>query len=101
MRSRLELQKMLEELLGTRNVYFQPPETLKMQYPCIRYKLSDVLVSHAEDVPYLMDKAYEMIYIDSSPDNEMFEKLASLPKCRFNRHYVADGLNCYVYKIYY
>lgn len=101
MRSRLELQKMLEELLGTRNVYFQPPETLKMKYPCIRYKLSDVLVSHAEDVPYLMDKAYEMIYIDSDPDNKMFEKLASLPKCRFNRYYVADGLNCYVYKIYY
>lgn len=101
MRSRLELQQILEQLLGSRNVYFQPPESLKMKYPCIRYKLSDVRISHGNDLPYLMDKSYEMIYIDPDPDNTMFEKLSSLPQCRFTRHYVADGLNCYVYTIYY
>ena len=32
MASRLELQSKFEELLGSRNVYYQPPESIKMSY---------------------------------------------------------------------
>ena len=32
MASRLKLQTMLEEILGSRNVYFNPPESVKMKY---------------------------------------------------------------------
>jgi len=41
MAPRLELQEVLESLLGSRNVYFQPPLNLKMNYPCIIYKRDD------------------------------------------------------------
>lgn len=100
MRDRLDLHKLFKEL-GIKNVYFQPPETLKMQYPCIRYKLNDISARHANDLPYQQTRAYEVTYIDEDPDNEMYEKISRLPMCRLYRQYVSDGLNCYVYTIYY
>ena len=42
MASRIKLQAKLEELLGSRNVYYQPPETLKIEYPAIIYSKSRI-----------------------------------------------------------
>ena len=42
MDSRPNLQTMLEQILGSRNVYFQPPESLKLNYPAIVYKRSNI-----------------------------------------------------------
>lgn len=100
MASRLELQKMLEDLLGTRRVYFQPPSNLSMEYPCIRYCLRDIETDKANDKPYKASKSYELTYIDEDPDNDMAEKIAMLPMTSMVRSYVYDGLNCYVYIIY-
>ena len=100
MASRPDLQKMFEDLLGTRNVYFQPPSNLEMHYPCIRYCLRTIDTDKANDKPYKLDKSYEVTYIDEDPDNEMAEKLAMLPFCTMVRSYVYDGLNCYVYTIH-
>lgn len=100
MRARLDLHQVFKDL-GIKNVYFQPPETLKMSYPCLRYHLNDIYARHANDLPYQQTRTYEAIYIDSDPDNEMYEKIANLPMCRLTRTYVSDGLNCYVYTIYY
>ena len=52
MASRLELQSKFEELLGSRNVYYQPPESIKMSYTAIKYSISDVDVRHADDPAY-------------------------------------------------
>ena len=41
MAPRLDLQKLLVELLGSDNVYFQPPPSVQMNYPAIVYKLDD------------------------------------------------------------
>ena len=35
---RNDLQKLLVEVLGSKNVYFQPPESVKMKYPAIVYQ---------------------------------------------------------------
>ena len=35
---RLELDADLRALLGSTNVYFQPPETKKLKYPCFIYE---------------------------------------------------------------
>ena len=43
MGTRLELQNKLEELLGSRHVYFQPPESVKMEYPAIKYSMTTYL----------------------------------------------------------
>ena len=56
MPSRLELQTLLEEILGSRNVYFQPPESVKMNYPAIVYSLDDIENSFANDGVYSSKK---------------------------------------------
>ena len=53
MNKRLELQTKLENLFGNRRVYYQPPENLKMEYPCIRYSKSDIISRHADDIKYV------------------------------------------------
>ena len=92
MGSRLKLQEELENLLGTRNVYFQPPPSLKMKYPCIVYERARINTDYADNKPYKLDKVYYATYIDADPDSEVPDKLALFPQSAFQRHYVSDNL---------
>lgn len=100
MERRLKLQGLLEKNLGSRHVYFQPPDNVQMIYPAIVYELDDINCLHADNNPYTQDPAYSVTLIDENPDSEYVEKLSSLPKCSFERFYKADNLNHWVYKIY-
>lgn len=99
--SRLELQTRLEEILGSSNCYFQPPASLKMSYPAIRYKLNRVDKKNANNRAYILSRSYEITVIDANPDSEIPDKILQLPMCSFNRYYTADNLNHYVYTLYY
>lgn len=101
MASRADLQKELETLLGSRNVYYQPPESIKMMYPAIRYKKSDIDVKRANDKTYMSKKKYEIIVIDRNPDNPVIEKILALPMSTYDRWYTADNLNHDVITLYY
>lgn len=101
MASRLQLQHELEELLESRNVYFQPPASVKMKYPAIRYRLNDIEKTHADNGAYRSLKSYELILIDPNPDSEYVDKISRLRYCRFDRHYQSDNLNHYVFTLYY
>ena len=98
---RLNLQSLLEEILETKYVYFQPPETIKMHYPCIIYKRSSGGTRFADDKPYKHKMQYQLIIVDKDPDSLIPAKIAELPMCIFDRHYTADNLNHDVYNIYY
>ena len=76
MASRLDLQTFLEEILESRNVYFQPPESVKMKYPAIVYALDDIENVHA--------------------DNGV-----SIPTCRFERYYASENLNHWNFSLYF
>lgn len=93
MGSRLELQSKLEELLNSKNVYYQPPENLKMEYPAIRYSLSNISSRHADDMKYSNFTSYEITVIDRRPDNDVIKKILDLPLSSFNRHYTSDNLS--------
>ena len=93
MASRLELQSKLEELLGSRNVYYQPPESQKMEYPAIRYSRNDIESKYANNTKYSNTNRYEIIVIDKRPDNVVIDKILALPLSSFDRHYVSDNLN--------
>lgn len=98
---RLELHKKLVELLGSNNVYYRPPENLKMQYPCIRYKKENILINHADNYPYRKTDRYQITVIDKKPDNEVIDKLLELPMSGFDTHYESDNLNHDVITLYY
>ena len=101
MGTRLQLQTLLETLIGSRNVYFQPPETFKMGYPCIVYSRNNSVVHFADNNPYKNQLRYQLILIDKNPDSSLVDKIASLPLCKFQRHYTKDNLNHDVYNIFY
>ena len=101
MGSRIELQALLEELLGNRNVYFQPPESIRMKYPAIVYSLNNIEKFHASNAIHKQNVAYTIAYIDEDPDSENVEKISKLPYCNFDRFYTSDNLNHYIFTIYY
>lgn len=101
MSKRLELHDILVNLLGTRNVYFQPPSTVKIQYPCIVYARNTIKTTHADDLPYNNRICYTVTIIDTNPDSIITAKIGNLPLCKFRRHYTADNLNHDVYDVYY
>ena len=101
MATRLELQSKLEELLGSRNVYYQPPESVKMEYPAIKYSKIRLPVIYANGSVYSKNTCYEIIVIDKKPDNEVVNKLLELPYCSYDRQYKADNLNHDVLTLYY
>lgn len=100
MRTRTELSVKLREILGSDNVYFQPPSSKKMSYPCIRYELNDIPTGRGDNIHYKTDTFYKVTYIDASPTSNVVKKLMELPDCSFDRFYYADNLNHYVYNIY-
>ena len=100
MADRLELHSVLQELLGSSNVYYQPPESIKMQYDAIRYSKKTVDSKYANDRKYSMIDCYEIIVISRLPDNPVIKKLLSLPYCSYDRPYVADNLHHDVLTIY-
>ena len=101
MSSRIELQTKLEELLGSSNVYYQPPGNQKISYPAIVYSLDDIKCTSADDIAYLQTRCYEIILIDKKPDNAAINKILNLPLCNFDRHYVANNLNHDVFTLYF
>lgn len=101
MATRLELQTMLEELLGSRNVYFQPPSSIRMKYPAIVYTRDEIRNTHANNRVYMQDHAYEVTVIDEDPESEIVEKVSRLPKCTFDRHFASENLNHDVFILYF
>lgn len=101
MASRLELQNLLEQILESHNVYYQPPASILMQYPAIVYSRSDIIATHANNYPYTLTNAYEIILIDKNPDSQYVQKIMELPMCNYDRHYTSDNLNHDVFTLYF
>ena len=98
---RIELQAILENLLGSENVYFQPPANLEMEYDCIRYSRIKIKPDFANNLPYLLHDCYQVISITKNPDSDLPHKIASLPMCSHDSHYTAENLHHDVFTLYY
>lgn len=99
MNNRLKLHALLKTM-GTENVYFQPPESIKMTYPAIVYKLSNVSNKFANNSVYKQNPGYMVTVIDKDPDSEIVQNLSMLPQCKFDQHYTSDNLNHDVFTIF-
>lgn len=107
MAERLDLHDAFIDVLGTREaeqsrVYFNPPASVKMLYPCIKYSLSGINMSKANDKIYRSTNRYQVIVIDPDPDSDIHMSiLHRFPMCSFDTEYVADNLNHKVLTLYY
>lgn len=85
----------------TEHTYFQPPDTVSMEYPAIVYQLDDIRPEFAGNVPYRLTNRYQVTVICREPDSPIPAKIAALPACRFNRFFIADNLNHFVFQLYF
>lgn len=84
-----------------KHVYFQPPSGTKLEYPCITYKLTNMPPIYANNLPYHWDHVYQLTVIDRDPESVIREKIAELPTCKFERSFVSNNLNHYIFNVYY
>jgi hypothetical protein len=101
MGTRLELQQLLVGALGSNNVYFQPPPSFKILYPCIIYELYYQETRFSDNLPYFLQSRYIVTVVDKNPDSLIPNKIAKLKTCVFDRFYTMDNLNHTVYKLFY
>ena len=103
MRTWSQLQEILQEIMGPNNkVYFQPPENLKLTYPCIVYARSNALTSYADNNPYHKTKRYAVTLMCRTADNDQYlDQLLDLPMCTFDREFTIDGIVHSVFNIYF
>lgn len=101
MDQRIKLQTKLEKLLNSKNVYYQPPENLKMEYPAIRYSRSRIDSRYANNIKYSKLTRYELIVIDKRPNNKVIDDILDLPYSSHDRHYVSNNLHHDVITLYY
>lgn len=97
---RQKLQNLLENIPGIKKVYFQPPASISMHYPCIVFSYDDDNKRHANNLVYLMHDRYTVTLItkEAMPD-EVLSELDSIPYSDFDRHYVNDNLHHFSYTI--
>ncbi len=96
-----ELHTLLVNLLGSENVYFQPPESYKMKYPCIVYERSNIRTDSADNRSYQKHKRYTVSVIGHDPDSEIPDRIKDLRYCEFDRHFISDNLNHDVFNLYF
>lgn len=101
--SRLELHEKLCSMLGSREVYYQPPESIKMSYPSIVYDMYRINQRFADDLNYRIMPAYSVTIVDKNEDldwiNNMFETFDKY--CSLERTYKSDNLVHYSFILYY
>lgn len=102
MASRLELHRELEEILGSKNVYFQPPESKKLSYDCIVYNRSRIETKQANNYNYVAKKRYDITCIYMDPDSQLADRMIEhFQYCRHINHIVVDNLYHDVFSVFY
>ena len=102
MARRLQLHEKLCSILGSRNVYFQPPESIKLEYDCFVYKTVDRNDIRADDAQYRGFVGYDLTYIHRDPDSELPNLLLkSFDRIRHSTSFTTNNLHHDVFRIYY
>ena len=90
--NRDELHDLLVDVLGSDNVYFDPPEKIKIKYPAIVYHKNHITNRYASNKVYSNSYTYTLTLIDEYPDSEVIDKLSNLPYCKHNQSYSSNGM---------
>lgn len=84
-----------------KNIYFQPPENLKISYPAIIYHKAKYDTDFANDSPYKIETRYTVTVIDRDPESKIVPELLKLPMCVHDRPAISDNLNHDYFTLYY
>ena len=100
------LDDILRSIDGVKKVYYQPPASIHLEYPCILYKLSGYNRMYANGVCYASWPEYEVTLIDHDPESILQKRMLDLGKdadsncyVQFNRFFTSDNLNHWAYRL--
>jgi hypothetical protein len=100
--SRLDFHTLLAQVTKSEiPIYYQPPETINMEYPCIVYVRDDIQSDYSNNSRYRNKVRYELTVIDKDPDSPYLEPILSIPYTSYQRHFTSDNLNHDVFEVYY
>lgn len=99
---RLRLHSKLVNLVDSKaRVYFQPPDSVKLSYPCVIYEFSGVAPVWADDIPYVKTSNYSITVITQDPDSELPEKIyEAFPGASYDQTLVNDNLYHHIITVY-
>ena len=104
-RLRTEVQTILEtsmENVGyTKHVYYQPPETIKLVYPCIVYDRSRFETRYSNNKVYKDMTKYTVTVMDKDPVSPLVNELRSIDYCEMEREFVTDNIHHFVFTLFY
>lgn len=101
MSERLELHNLLLSINNNKNVYFQPPESVKMEFPCIVYALRSIDSLHANNNVYNTRDTYMVTTIDKNPDSLLPRLIQEIPTARHLDSFTKDNNNHNVFTLVY
>lgn len=99
-KQRLVVQKKLESIKCVKHVYYQPPSSERLEYPCIIYELSNYESFNANNKSYLYWPRYTVTAISSDPESmipEIIRKFSDGFYTTFSRFFTVDNLNHWVF----
>lgn len=100
MANRLELHT--ELLTFHPNVYFQPPSTIQMTYPCIVYNKTGKDKKFGNNGVYLSKQEYNLMVIEKDPDSVVADNIEKhFQYCAIDQYYTVDNLNHTTLTLYY
>ena len=100
-RSLSELHELMKAIEDVEDAYIQPP-TSGMVYPCIVIErgLSST-VKFADNLKYVLYKGYTITIVDRDPTSLIPDRVEALPHCTFDRFFKANGLNHFVFQLFF
>lgn len=99
-RRRVKISKMLHNALGSDNVYFDPPESIKMNYPAIVYTRAKINTKSADNRKFYIYDRFEVTFIRKDPDSEVLDNLLEMPFTEHLRNYKSTDLYHDVFTVY-
>lgn len=92
-RTRIGLHEKLCGILGSTNVYYDPPESIKLKYPCIIYHQTSGDHAYSGNKTYLYTPSYEITTISKDADDNFVERMVSeFEMIRHGSRYTAENL---------
>jgi hypothetical protein len=84
------------------NVYFQPPASIKLTYPCIVYQYADEFERRANNQKYFGIDEYSVTVIDRDPESQIAKNVSKgLQMCSIGSYFVKDNLNHTTLRLYF
>ncbi len=104
-RPRLYVQDLLETsmtLAGySPHVYYQPPESIKLVYPCIVYDRDRFETAYANGKIYKDMTKYTLTVMDKDPVSPLVDILRAIEYCEMDREFTSDNVHHFVFTFFY